>query len=611
MTVLSSHPMTPDELYQTFLSVLEVHGFAAVPAGAVTKIVPQVNAKQAGGFGGGVTTPEDIVTRVIQVSNVPAAQLVPILRPLVPQYGHLAAYPASNILIISDRKANVERIRQIVDRIDQEGNRKVQIIELEHAYAGQVVQMLRKLKAKAKQSAPNSANFTVIADERTNSIILAAGPDVQLRVRAIIADLDTPVNSEGGTQVIYLDYADAEKLASVLQDYADGLASQAGSNTGKSTGNISIIAAKGPNALVIHARPSAMREIRQVVDHLDVRRGQVLIEAIIAEVSLIQSRNLGINIGAKTDEAGFAASILDPATGNIVQAIASGGTPLSLVQKGLNIALGAASGGNGFAAILQALASSSRTNILSTPSIVTRDNEEAKISVGQQVPIVTGSFTTGVTNGSQQGLTNPFQTIERHDIGLTMKLTPQINAGNTIQMDLSLKVSSVAKSAQVSTAVANGLITNKRTLETSVTVESGQILVLGGLIDTQLTEGTRRIPILSDIPILGALFTSHSTKRVKRNLLNFIRATILNNGAADYYTRQKYQHMRNVQLAQPSNIPLLPKDKRPTLPPIERYLKTPVFPESDQPGTQAGQHQSKSTHERPTVPAPERRHDQR
>lgn len=611
VTVLSSHPMTPEELYQTFLSVLEVHGFATVPAGAVTKIVPQVNAKQAGGFGADISTPADIITQVIQVSNVPAAQLVPILRPLVPQYGHLAAYPASNILIISDRKANVERIRRIVEEIDQEGNRRVETIELEYAYASEVVQVLRKLKTNAKQNAPNSANFTVIADERTNSIILAAGPEIRLRLRAIIADLDTPVESQGGTQVVYLDYADAEKLASILQKFAESLSDQESTKVPKgSAGEVSVIAAKGSNSLVINAPPSAMRELRQVVDKLDVRRGQVLIEAIIAEVSLNEARELGVNVGAFGDDTGAAVSVLDPNTLNVIPAIASGGTPLSLIQTGLNIAVGAAEDGDGFGLLLRAFAGNSRTNVLSTPSIVTRDNEEAEITVGKEVPFITGSFTTGLTGGgggAAAGITNPFQTIERKNVGLRLGLTPQINAGNTIQLELELELSSIAKGAQG----AADLITNQRTLETSVTVESGQILVLGGLISTQLTDSTQKVPILSDIPIIGALFTTQSVKRVKRNLLNFIQATILRGGAADYYTRQKYQYMRNVQQAQKSSIPLLPNARRPVLPPIERYTHSPVFPEASGHGREAVEPRSNQDAAQESVPTAQPKQYQR
>ncbi|MDN5938263.1 MAG: type II secretion system secretin GspD [Salinisphaera sp.] len=577
VTVLSSQPMSPDDLYEVFLAVLDVHGFAAVPAGAITKIVPQVNAKQLAGFGRDIHTREDIVTRVIQVENVPAAQLVPILRPLVPQYGHLAAYPASNILIISDREANVERLAKIVNRIDREGNRSVERIALKYATAADVVEILNQLKASAAKAAPAAADFSVLADTRTNSVVIAGSPANRLRLHAIIADLDTPVEQEGGTQVIYLDYADAESLAKVLQSFAEKAVARQGGNAAATRQEpVSIIAEPGANALVVNAPTEAMREIRQVIEQLDIRRGQVLVQAIIAEISMDRSRELGIDTAIFDDDTVVAGAILDASTLAAIPALAANGTPLGLIEQGLNLAVGDLSGSTSFALLLKALSGDSHTNILSTPSLVTRDNEEAKIMVGQVVPFITGSFTSPVTGGSSTNV-NPFQTVDRQDVGLTLTITPQINAGDTIQMDISLEVSSIAKGA----TRAVDLITNQRTLSTSVEIESGQILVLGGLIDDQLKESEQKVPLLGDIPLLGALFSSTSVQRTKRNLLNFIRPTILRDGAADYYTRKKYNRMRELQRAkQATDIPLLPDGRRPMLPPIERFQHTPVPPQS-------------------------------
>lgn len=580
VTVLSSHPMSAQELYEAFLSVLEVHGFAAIPAGEVIKIVPQVNAKQDGGFGRDTRTPEDIITRVLQIKNVPADQLVPILRPLVPQYGHLAAYPASNTLIVSDRAANVERLADIVERIDREGNRGVETVELQYANAEEVVRVINQIKADTAQRAPASVDFSVIADPRTNSVVIAGDPANRLRVRAIIADLDTPVEREGGTQVVYLDYADAEALAPVLQAFAEQatVAAPATPAAAAAGGNpVSIIAEPGANALVVSAPADAMREIRTVIEQLDIRRGQVLVEAIIAEVSMDRSRELGVDVAIFDDDTAVAGSILDPDTLAAIPTLAANGTPLGLIQQGLNLAIGGINeGGTSFAVLLKALSGDSNTNVISTPSLLTRDNEEAQIQVGQEVPFVTGSFTTGV-GGGQPGLgVNPFQTIERRDVGLTLTITPQINAGDTIQLGISQELSSIAQGA----TGAVDLITNQRTLTTSVEVESGQILVLGGLIDDQLTESVQKVPILGDIPLIGALFTSRSVQRTKRNLLNFIRPTILRGtGAAGYYTRKKYNYMRDIQQAQQETpIPLMPEATRPMLPPIERYTNEPIIP---------------------------------
>ncbi|MDT0636206.1 type II secretion system secretin GspD [Spectribacter hydrogenoxidans] len=584
ITVLSAEPMTPDELYETFLSVLEVHGFSAIPAGEVTKIVPQVNAKQDGGFGGDTATREDIITRVIQVDNVPADQLVPILRPLVPQYGHLAAYPASNILIISDRQTNADRLVRLVGQIDREGNRDIERVQLDNATATEVVQVITQLKGEASKEAPSADDFSVVADERTNSVIIAGDPSSRLRLRAIIADLDTPVDQDGGTQVIYLDYADAETLAPILQTFAENQSEQGnrgGNNTASQSASINVIAEPGANAIVVNAPADAMREIRSVIDQLDIRRGQVLVEAIIAEVSIDRSRQLGIDTAVFDDNTAVAGSILDNDTLEAIPALAGNGTPLGLIQQGLNFGIGDLnSDGTSFAVLLKALSGDSNTNVLSTPSLLTRDNEEAEIQVGQEVPFITGNFTnTGTGGGGTGGNLNPFQTVERRDVGLTLTLTPQINAGNTIQLTLAQEISSIAQG----TSGAVDLITNQRTLNTSVEVENGQILVLGGLIDDNLTESEQKVPILGDIPLLGALFRSREVERSKRNLLNFIRPTILRgDGAAGYYTRKKYNYMRNLQQEQQkTGIPLMPDDARPQLPPIERYEDIPVFPDGN------------------------------
>ncbi|MFC3104541.1 type II secretion system secretin GspD [Salinisphaera aquimarina] len=595
VTVLSNEPMTPNQLYETFLSVLEVHGFAAVPSGEVTKIIPQINAKQDGGFGRrGASTREDIVTRVIAVNNVPADQLVPILRPLVPQYGHLAAYSASNTLIVSDREANAQRLAEIVAKIDRNGVQNVESIRLQYANAQEVARVVDQLKAGASGNAA-AGNFTVIPDERTNSVIISGGKQERLRLRAIIADLDTETEQTGGTQVIYLDYADAESLAPVLQNYADGRgASSSSSSTGGSgaaasggtaaaraggrSDGVSVIAEPAANALVVTAPADVMQQIRKVIDQLDIRRGQVLVEAIIAEISLTRSRALGVNVAAFDDNGPAAASILDDQTLNAIPSLALDGTPLSLIQNGLNVALGKISdGGTSFAILVNALSSNTNTNVLSTPSLITRDNEEAEIKVGQEVPFVTGSYTNNNSGGGVNGVVNPFNTVERKDVGLTLGFTPQISAGNTIQLTIDQEISSIAQNSSTSGAV--DLITNNRTLTTSVEVEDGQILVLGGLIDDQVTESQSKVPLLGDIPILGALFTNRSVQKNKRNLLNFIRPTILRGGGeADYYTRKKYNYIRSLQQHQAeTGIPLMGEEQRPQLPPIERYKDSDSF----------------------------------
>lgn len=586
VTVLSSTPMTADELYETFLSVLEVYGFATVPAGEVTKIIPQINAKQAGAFGGNKNTQEEIITRVVQVDNVPADQLVPILRPLIPQYGHLAAYVASNSLIISDRAANVERIVNIINRIDKNGITRVETIQLEHAGAKDIVNVLKNLQG-------NNARRTahVAADTRTNSIVVTGSAQQRARIRSIIAELDKPAKEAGGTQVIYLDYADAEELAKVLQDYASaavkgdkGSTSASGNSAGGAFGkNVSVIAEAGANALLVTAPPDIMTQIRSVIEKLDIRRGQVLLEGVIAEISLSRSRELGVNMAAYNEGGGASASILDSETLQAIPSLALDGTPLSLIQQGLNLAIGTTSdGGTNFALLINALSGNTNTNVLSTPSLITQDNEEAEITVGQTVPFVTGNYTSGAGGtGGNNGLVNPFQTIERKEIGLTLKFTPQINAGDTVQLDIKLEISDVAQNTGITGAV--DLITNTRELTTTVAVEDGQILVLGGLISNNVTQSVQKVPLLSDIPLLGALFTYRNVSKDRRNLLVFIRPTILRGqGIAPYYTRKKYNYIRSLQQRRAQgDSSFLKSEELPKLPPVHEFGAGGLMPKGN------------------------------
>ncbi|MGB1581250.1 MAG: type II secretion system secretin GspD [Nevskiales bacterium] len=552
VTVLSATPMDAEGVYATFLSILQVHGFAAIPSGNVVKIVPEVIAKQEGGVG--LSAPGDapeIVTQVIEIKNVPAAQLVAILRPLVPQYGHLAAYTPSNMLIISDRAPNVKRMLGIVDRIDQDSSSEIEVVKLEHATAAEVARVVTGLIGGAggnAKRAAESAELSVIADERTNSILIGGDKSDRLRIKTIIAHLDSPVEQDGGTQVVYLRYAKAENLAPILEGYAEEAQQQEGETrdnkgtqrTGSSTG-VRILPEPDINALVITAPPKTMRAIRSVIEQLDIRRAQVMVEAIIAEVNISKTQDLGVDWAIFDNDTVAGASLLsiDPAT--LAQAVANG-SAVGLLRSGINIGGAGTESGNDFAILLRALRGDSNTNILSTPSLVTLDNEEAEIKVGQEVPFLTGSFTN---TGSTTGSVNPFQTVERKDVGLTLKITPQINEGETVQLKIDQETSSINSSATSSL----DLITNKRTLTSSVLIENGDILVLGGLIDDQETDSQQSVPLLGKIPLLGALFRSESKTKDKRNLMLFIRPVILrDSGTANYYTRQKYDFIRNKQL---------------------------------------------------------------
>ncbi len=582
VTVISTTPMSPEDIYGVFLSVLQVHGFAAVPAGPVTKIVPEVGAKQDGGshFDFMGMADDEIVTRVMEIVNVPAAQLVPILRPLVPQYGHLAAYSPSNMLIISDRAANVARLTEIIRRIDQGGDDEVEVIRLRNASAADVQQTLNGLlQSQQSKRDPSQQPITLIADERTNSLILSSDKAQRMRIRALIAHLDIPLEEDGDTQVIYLSYADAETLAPILEGYAE---SQTGAKGGAKkegasslNGDVRIVAEPNTNALVITAPPKIMRGLRNVIAQLDIRRAQVLVEAILAEVSINRSRQLGVDWAVLNDERVAAASIFNQSFVTSAAAAASGNiaSATGLLRTGFNVGGGSIKDdGTSFALLLNTLTGDGETNVLSTPSLVTMDNEEAEISVGQEVPFLTGSYGNSTTGST----VNPFQTIERRDVGLTLGITPQINEGDTIKLTIKQESSNVS----AGTAGAVDLITNKRTLNTTVMVGNGDILVLGGLIDDNVQRTEQKVPILGDIPLIGALFRSSSVDNAKQNLMIFIRSTILRDReSASYYTRVKYDRMRHLQsVANEQPMRILGRTQGPVLEQLDEQFVPPPQP---------------------------------
>ena len=600
VTVISSRPMDSDEVYQVFLSILKVHGFAAVPSGEVIKIVPDVNAKQDGIPMASDNAPgkgDQMVTRVVQVDNVAAAQLVPILRPLVPQQGHLAAYPTTNVLIISDRARNVERLLTIIRRIDQVSDSEIEVITLQHASATEVVRVLNSLSRvgpAAGKAAAATRQQVLVADERTNSVLLGGDRSSRLRMRAIISHLDTPLDAGGNTDVIYLRYAEATELVDVLlgvgkieeQETQQGK----GAATRSSRGSFDIQADEATNALVITAPPDIMRTLKRVIAQLDIRRAQVLVEAIIAEVGEDTARDLGVQwifAGDKDNNSGPIGVINYSNSGSPIADVANavisantGGTVPTLLDGAL-VGFGRF-GSNSFnyAAVLNALASDANTNILSTPTLVTLDNEEAEIVIGENVPFVTGSFTS---TGAGDSATNPFQTIQRQDVGLTLKIKPQINEGDAMRLDIEQEVSSIADSV----AGAADIVTNKRSIKTSVMVDDGQVVVLGGLIEEQILESVQKVPLLGDIPWLGALFRSKTSDVRKTNLMVFIHPVILRDAnIMNNYTNAKYNDIRVIQMQQNNDgVNMLPGKQHPVLPNIQDYMimpgpgTTPVLPE--------------------------------
>ena len=546
VTVVSSKPLNEKEVYNVFLSILQVHGFATVPTKNAIKIIPDATAKQsAAPFTGSRRNPEDqLITRVLSIKHINAAQLVPILRPLVAQQGHLAAYPTTNVLIISDRASNITRIDRIIAEMDKEVDSDIEIIKLKHAFAAEVVRLLTSLNiASPDQKNPASAGVKVSADERTNSILLSGERTTRLKYRAIISDLDAPVETSGNTHVVYLRYADAKNVATILGNVGKEVIKAEGKNVSTGGGaagqpeSVSIQADETSNALVIHAPASIFPSLRAVIQQLDIPRAQVHIEAIIAEVSLDTANELGVQwlIDDSPDD-GPVFSSQFASSGTSISSIAAGSIP-----DGATLGLGRIrDDGLSFVTLIRALAGDSQTNLLSTPSIVTLDNQEAEIIVGQNVPFVTGESTSASTD-----VTNPFRTIERQDIGVSLRVKPQINEGDAITMDIEQEVSNISGSA----TGAVDIVTNKRSIKTTVQLEDGALLVLGGLIDEQVINSEQKIPLLGDIPILGALFRSSRTTQVKQNLVVFIRSTIIKDpDKAKLLSFKKYNFMRDLQL---------------------------------------------------------------
>jgi len=608
VTVISSTPLSSEELYETFLSVLQVHGYAAVPSGDLVKIVPDVNAKQGPvpAYTDSDSESDQLVTQVIKVENVPAAQLVPILRPLVPQQGHLAAYAATNTLIVTDRGSNIGRLITIIKGIDRPDNDEVELVRLSHASASEIIRILQSLQNRGGQAAGAPGSVRFAADERTNSILLSGEPAARTRMRGIITNLDTPVESGGNTRVVYLRYANAADLLAILtgvsagqakigtggSDSNDTAAASGGATITRPTvdgngvqtqqpppvptaslirratqdndrPNVDIQADEDTNALIITAPPDEMRSILAVVEQLDIRRAQVLVEAIIAELSTNNSSQLGVNFAVDGTNSNRPAAItnLGGATQQLVGTVASQGASLS---NGLSLALGRFGGdGINFGFLLSAIASDSDNNILSTPTLVTMDNQEAEIVVGQNVPFVTGQQLSSSNN-------NPFQTIERQDIGISLKVKPQINEGDNIKMEIEQEVSDVSNT---SVTGATDITTNKRSIKTTVLVEDGQTLVLGGLIDDKVNDTRDKVPFLGDIPLLGNLFRYRTSSNSKRNLMVFLHPTILRDPeTANYYSRSKYDDMRSSQLGLFDGSDSHNLTVRPTLPELHLYL---------------------------------------
>jgi general secretion pathway protein D len=599
VTMLSATPMSPAAFYEAFLSVLQVYGYVAVPAGKVIKIIPNTDARQvpANDLPTGVSaTSDEIVTQIITMKNISAAQLVPLLRPLIPQYGHLAAYPSGNMLIISDRASNVSRIVRIVERMDESGDEPIEVIALHNASAADVVRIVNSLN-QGQGAEGGSTAVKIVADERTNSILLTGEKSQRLRLKALILNMDTPLTTGGDTQVRYLRYADAEKIADKLKGQATASAkAQGGPPAGGAPGggggssnvdaSVTIWADVATNALIMTAPPKIMKSLMAVIDKLDIRRAQVQVEAVIVEVDVNKSSNLGVQwLLAGGQSAGYGVinlpgsgtSIVDLAasavgltgsaatTANInTNTAVTSGISSATVGTGATFALGTynSSTGKGFAALIQALRSDGSSNIISTPSLITMNNEEAEVKVTQEIPLITGSYSS--STASVSGTTSPFTTIQREEVGTILKVTPHINEGNSVQLKIEQEDSSPGAKLTDSADIS----TNKRSIKTTVLIEDGGIIVLGGLMSDTVTESEDRVPGLGAIPLLGNLFKSRSGSRQKKNLLVFIRPKIMRDAEVTESTSEaKYNEVRQDQRSlHNGHITLLPGEKQPLVP---------------------------------------------
>ena len=552
VTVVSNAEMTAESLYEVFLSVLHVHGYAAVEAGDVVKIVPNTGAKQdsirlnqSDQISG-----EEMITRVVQVSNTSAVELVPILRPMVPQYGHLAGVASANALIITDHSENINRILKIIRKLDSAESEELEVVQLKEAWVEDVVTLLGKLtKVKTStvkgKSASAVSRVSVVADVRTNRLIIKGERSARARIKALVIKLDQPSESQGSTQVIYLRHADAVKMAEILKSLVDSRSPQAPNKKAAPQESSNIQADEALNALVVRAEPGQMKQIKDIVRQLDVRRVQVLIEAAIVEVIGDTSQAVGVQWGFGDDESalgGVSFNNVGNSLSSIITAVASGGAlPLALADGGISLAGGGGDGDNlEFGVLLQALAGTSNTNILSTPSIMTLDNEEAEIVVGQNVPFITGSSTN---TGS--GVSNPFTTVTRQDVGLTLRVTPHIHDGNVVRLEIYQESSDLVADSGVNTA---DVTTSKRSIKTTILADDGETIVLGGLVEDDVTESESKVPLLGDIPLMGRLFRSTRTSREKRNLMVFLQPTIIRDGNnVSALSHQKYQGLKDLR----------------------------------------------------------------
>jgi len=605
VNVRSYDLLSEEQYYQFFLNVLEVYGYAAVKMDnniikvirnkeAKTSSIPLVN-KENPGVG------DEMVTRVVEVKNVTVRELTPLLRQLSDQVGggNVTNYDPANVIMLTGTAVVVNRLVKIIERVDKAGDKDVQIIQLKYATASEMVRIVEAMNksTNGKSGTPTFLIPKIVADERTNSVIVSGESQARNRVVGLIKRLDNELENNGNTRVFYLEYAKAEDLVKVLQGVSKSIAAESSTSKTKNRNqnnnrSVSIDAHEATNSLVITAKPEMLRSLETVIRQLDIRRAQVLIEAIIVEVFESDGVSLGVQWANKnggvtqftngpasisTVAAGLEAARSTPGTpestitdvnGNITKNAAGNETrgDYSLIASALGAVNGIMYGvmKNDWGAILQAVSTDTNSNILSTPSITTLDNVEASFLVGSEVPIITGSA-TGNNNS------NPFQTVDRQEVGIKLKVTPQINDGSAVQLTIEQEVSSVSGATGVDIAIS------KRNIKTTVMADDGGTVVLAGLIDEDVQESVQKVPLLGDLPIIGHLFRSTSNTKRKRNLMVFLRATIIRDGKAmNELSEQKYHAIRQEEKRQREiGLSLMDNNKIPLLKEWDNSLQLP------------------------------------
>ena len=558
------------QYYQFFLNVLEVYGFAVVDMGnGVIKVIKSKDAKVAAipvVDDGNQFQGDEMVTRVVPVINVSVKELAPLLRQLNDSAGggNVVHYDPSNVIMLTGRASVVNRLVKIIQRVDKAGDQEVDIVKLQFASALDMVNMINSIQQTSTSSKASTTSVLkprLVADERTNSVIVSGEPKTRARVIKLVKSLDNELKNNGNTRVFYLKYANAKEVVDVLTGVSKGLDESGGKGanaTASNQSNLSIQAHEGTNAIVISAQPALMASLSSIIRQLDIRRAQVLVEAIVVEVSEGSGVNLSVqwasgggitsfnDNGLSTTEIASAAYQIDNDEDDLDDVIDS----LSSISGGI-----AGYVGSDWAVILQALSTTTGSNILATPSLTTLDNQEASFIVGDEVPVLTGS--TSSSNNE-----NPFQTIERKEVGIKLKVTPQINEGDSVQMTIEQEVSSIQGQTTVDVVFAT------RSVKTTVLAKSGETIVIGGLIDEAVNETIDKVPLLGDIPYLGWLFRSTQSSTEKRNLMIFLRPTIIRDDQTMMeLSQRKYGLIRQVQLGQGADgVALMPDSDVPVLP---------------------------------------------